>query len=279
MPAGAPGEACGEVRETANASDHTLAGRLSPRSRGGRTFWVWSAAARMVDETKISGWGTAPTDLSLGADEVHVWRATLNSKWEAVDRMLPVLSRRERREARRHELPKHFATGRFMVRTLLARYLGCEPERLKLRSGRDGRPVLDERGAPHFDYAWAQARGVFAISATHPVGVFVDAVPADLDVSAWLRELPPREASRMEFLSPENRARSAVGYQAEQEALRRLAAVLGEDPARTLPDCRVERLQLGKRYVAALAAQGWDWSAGFWHFQTPGETGEPEEDQ
>jgi hypothetical protein len=222
----------------------------------------------MVDELKIPGWGLPPADLSLGDDEVHLWRGTVRATHDQLGEILPTLSRRERREARRHPRPKNFAAARFMLRSLLGRYLDADPASLRLEEGAPGRLVLAglPAGPPHWDFSWDADRAVFGISATQHLGMHLELVPEDLDVGDMLRRMPPREAALAEFLSPDNRARSVVGYHVEREAERRLATYRRESPAAVLASCRVERVRLGKRFLAAVAADGWDWSASFWRY-------------
>lgn len=228
--------------------------------------------AAMVDELKIAGWGLPPADLSLGDDEVHVWRGTVRATADQLDDILPVLSRRERRQARRHARPKNFAAALFMLRSLVGRYLETDPAGLRLDGDPGGRLVLAGRpvGPPHWDFSWGGDRAVFAISATQPLGLHLEVVPEDLEVGDLMRRMPPREAALVEFLSPDNRARSVVGYHVEREAERRLQLYRGDGAAHPSGDFRVERLRLGKRFLAALAAEGWDWSPSFWRYG-PGE--------
>lgn len=225
----------------------------------------------MVDELKIAGWGRAPADLSLGDDEVHVWRGTMRVPARQLDDVLRSLPRAERRAVERAERPKVAAARRAMLRSLLGRYLGEEPSRVRLTDGPGGREVLARplSRPVHWDFAWGDTRAVFAISASQPLALHFEVVPRDLDVSHLMAQLPRREASLAEFLSPPNRARSVVGHHAEEQARQRLAAYLGDGGT---PGAQVERLRLGKRFVAALAAQGWSWSASFWSF------GEPDDD-
>ena len=225
----------------------------------------------MVDELKIAGWGPPPEDLSLGEDEVHVWRGTVRASASELRTILAQLPRRERRAVDAHAHPKSLAAACFMRRALLSRYLGIEPGKLRLHEGDGGHARLGRApaGAPHWDFAWGDTRAVFAISAAHPVAVHLDVIPPDLDVSHLLDQVPAREARLAEFLSPANRARTLAGYHAEREAERGLAAGGAGDG-------RVERLRLGKRFVAALAAEGWDWTPSFWQYG--GASSEPEDE-
>jgi len=218
----------------------------------------------MVDELKIPAWGVAPGHLDLGSGEVHVWHAKLNARF--AQEGLSVLSRGERREMKRHDVPKHFAGGRYLVRTLLGRYLDRDPAALVLRSGPDHRLELDEPDAPHFDFAIGAGRGLLVVSSSHRLALGVDFLPDDMDVSQRMRDMPPRQARVAEFLSPANRVRAVVGYQAEVEAARRLARYCGRDPQTGASEYRVERLRIGDKVVAALAVEGWDWSSSFWSY-------------
>ena len=227
----------------------------------------------MVDELKIAGWGGPPEDLSLGEDEVHVWRGTVRasaSELRAIRRELP---RRERRAVDADANPKSLAAACFMRRALLSRYLGTAPGKLRLREDEDGRMRLARApaDAPRWDFAWGDTRAVFAISAARPLAVHLDVIPPDLDVSALLDEIPAREARLAEFLSPANRARTLAGHHAERQAERALAAGGGGEG-------RVERLRLGKRFVAALAAEGWEWTPSFWQYGGASPEPEPEDD-
>jgi len=236
--------------------------------RGGPLDIVPRPHEAMVDELKIAGWGLPPADLSLGDDEVHVWRGTVRASADELGEILPVLSRRERREAKRHAAPKNFASARFMLRSLLGRYLQIQPDGLRLEVGSDGRLVLADRpeGPPHWDFSWGGDRAVFGISATQRLGMHLEVVPDDREVGDLMRRMPPREAALLEFLSADNRARSVVGYHVEREAERRLALYRGDQAAQPPSDFRVERLRLGKRFLAAVAAEGWDWSPSFWRY-------------
>jgi len=213
-----------------------------------------------MDDVKASRWGTPPAELVLGDDEVHVWRAKLNAPAREVEGMVALLTRAERREMKRADKPAHYASARHLVRTLLGRYLSRDPAKLRLGRGPDGCLRLDEEGAPHFFMDTTRGRALFAISATQRVALAYDEVPSDEEVRERITSLPSREARQLEFLSPQNRASAVIGYQVEREAMERLVGTGGT------PGSRVERLKVGSSYVAALAADGWDWSPSFWRY-------------
>jgi hypothetical protein len=207
------------------------------------------------DEVKAPRWGAPPPSLSLGPDEVHVWRASLKVVARTFDAMASVLSRAERRELERADDPKQEVGRLHLIRTLLAGYVGRDASRLRLRRGADGRPRLAGRRAPHFDLACCERRALLAVAA-RPVSVVIAAVPRDeAEVAARLERLPPRDARLLGFLSAHNRAQAVVGHEVEERALERLGAGV---------EGRVERLKVGGEHVGAVAAEGWDWSPSFW---------------
>lgn len=225
-----------------------------------------------TEDAKAARWGSPPEHLRLGEDEVHVWRAKLNARAAEVEQLVPVLSRAERREMKRADKPKDYAAGRHLIRTLLSRYLGGDPRKLSLKSAPDGRLVLAQDGAPHFFLDSTSGRALFAISATQRVALAIEEVPSEAEIRQRISAMPSREARQMEFLSPQSRAQAVVGYEVEGRAMERLTAAGG--PA----ESRVERLKVGGSYVAALAAEGWDWSPSFWRYWRAGESGRPDGD-
>jgi hypothetical protein len=224
-----------------------------------------------MQDIKADRWGTPPDELSLGEDEVHVWRIRLNVRSAQVPELAPVLTRGERREMKRAEQPKHYLAARHAIRVVLGAYLGCEPSSVKLRDAGPGRLEVARGAGPNVALGVCGRRALLAVSATQQVGVAIEEFPSESEVDARLGHLPPREARQMAFLSPQNRASAVIGHQVEGEARERLVAAGGA------ADSRVERLKVGGSHVAALAADGWDWSPSFWRYERPGEEADEED--
>src|SRR5712691_5560412 len=75
-------------------------------------------------------------NLALGADEVHLWHATLDE--QLVDRLELLLSQDELSRANRFHFPKdrnHFIVARGLLRKLLAAYLGIGSGELRFSYG------------------------------------------------------------------------------------------------------------------------------------------------
>lgn len=226
-----------------------------------------------MEELKISQWGEPPDQLELGPGDVHVWHAAEHPKWADVERMRRDLSCSERRHLKRDAAPKRYAAGRHLVRTLLGRYLDRPPRKVRLREGASGR--LEVRGGGdaarlHFEIAIVPGRALFVVSASHRLALEVAPIPDEQDVVAALDEMPDRQRRLVEFLSARNQVRAVAGHRAEQGAQKRLREFVAADGTGAA-DCRVERLQLGKGYVAAVAAEGTDWSPTYWRYRREGQ--------
>lgn len=90
-------------------------------------------------------WRPPPEALALGPGEVHVWRALLDQLPDFAD----LLSVDETERAAGFHFEKdrrRYTAARGLLRTLLARYLGALPERLKFAYGARGKPALDDLG-------------------------------------------------------------------------------------------------------------------------------------
>jgi len=219
-----------------------------------------------MQDIKAERWGTPPDELSLGEDEVHVWRIRLDVRSAQVPALAPVLTRAERRAMKRATAPKHYLSTRHTIRLVLGAYLRCEPSAVKLDDLGAERVQVAGGAGPHIALDTCGRRALLAVSATQRVGVAIEEFPSEREVDALLHDLPPREARQMAFLSTQNRASAVIGHQVEQAAVERLVAAGGA------ADSRVERLKVGGSHVAALAAEGWDWSPSFWRYQRPGES-------
>src|SRR5262249_33959961 len=90
-------------------------------------------------------WPHGPGEFRLADDEVHVWCAVLERPTQEMDRLAELLSDDERQRVERPRTPavrRELPASRALLRTLLGRYLGCAPRRVRFRSGPQGKPEL-----------------------------------------------------------------------------------------------------------------------------------------
>src|SRR4051794_38684801 len=86
-------------------------------------------------------WPPPPADWTLGADEIHVWAASLDATPST--HSVSILSPVERQRAARFRFELHrnrFTIGRALLRTILGRYLGKHPADLEFTYGANAKP-------------------------------------------------------------------------------------------------------------------------------------------
>lgn len=112
-------------------------------------------------------WMAAGDELRLDADEVHVWRASLDRDAGEVERLRAVLAPDEQARAERFLFPdvrSRFVVARALLRMILARYAKAEPGELRFDYGPHGKPSL---AAP-----WAREQVRFNMSDSHGMGLY-----------------------------------------------------------------------------------------------------------
>jgi 4'-phosphopantetheinyl transferase len=119
---------------------------------------------------------------SLDADEIHLWRASLDPPGELVAALRRVLSPDERERVRRLRSSRNrrrVAVSRGLLRRLLAGYAGVAAHELRFSYGPWGKPALAPlpRGMDlRFNVAHSAELIVVAITRARPVGVDVERI-------------------------------------------------------------------------------------------------------
>lgn len=122
--------------------------------------------------------------LSLAADEVHIWWATLDHDLSAVARLERELSAEERsRRARLYRVEDRnaYTIARGILRTILASYVALAPSEVLLVYGPHGKPRLAD-GNTWLQFNLSHSHGLLLIGLTHdrPIGIDVERVREDL---------------------------------------------------------------------------------------------------
>lgn len=138
------------------------------------------------DDQQDTSWVSPPANLTLGRDEVHVWRASLELHASALEQLLAVLCGEERRRAAKFVFAQHkghFIAARGILRHILARYLSKPPSELLFEHNPYGKPSLraDAGGSLplHFNVSHSGGLALYAFSHDVPVGVDVEQVRQD----------------------------------------------------------------------------------------------------
>jgi 4'-phosphopantetheinyl transferase len=137
-----------------------------------------------VSPQELHAWQPRPAQLLLGADEVHVWRAPLDSNDPGLARLAGTLVGDEQERARRYYFEKdrrHFIAGRGLLREILGSYLGWDPARLGFTYGAHGKPSLAEPASPLcFNVSHSAGLLLVALAWGRQVGVDVERINEEL---------------------------------------------------------------------------------------------------
>jgi 4'-phosphopantetheinyl transferase len=139
--------------------------------------------------------------LVLGEDEVHLWRIHLAGVAGREERWQGILSPDERtRAARFHFLRdrQYFTATRAWLRTILAGYLGSDPEELIFRYSEKEKPSLPQGSSSQveFNVSHSGDMALLAFARGRAVGVDVEKIREDFDHEAIARRFFSDEEQR-----------------------------------------------------------------------------------
>jgi 4'-phosphopantetheinyl transferase len=135
---------------------------------------------------EIPPWSAPPEELTLGSDEVHVWRATLDRSAADRERLEQTLSAEERARAGKFYFQRdreQFMVARGLLRMVLGRYLGLEPDQVRFCYAANGKPALSPEPCPsriRFNLSHSHGLALYAVTRGHEVGIDLEYVRPDL---------------------------------------------------------------------------------------------------
>jgi 4'-phosphopantetheinyl transferase len=130
-------------------------------------------------------WDLGPDRPALEADEVHVWRASLDCDERVLHRFEATLAPDEKNRAQRFVFQRDrnsYVAARGILRELLGRYLTRAPSEIEFDYGAQGKPAL--RTGPsqrpmQFNVSHSHGLALFAFAVGRQVGVDVELVRPD----------------------------------------------------------------------------------------------------
>jgi len=155
-------------------------------------------------------WRPPPEPLTLGSDEVHVWRAALNRAASQVQSLQRTLTADEQARAERFYFQKdreRFVVGRGLLRIILGRYLNLEPNQLRFDYSPYGKPSLApeiDGGGLRFNVSHSHELALYAVTRGREIGIDVERLRPDF-ASEQIAErfFSPREVAELRALPPE----------------------------------------------------------------------------
>jgi 4'-phosphopantetheinyl transferase len=116
--------------------------------------------------------------------EVHIWPLQLTASTENRTRYLACFADDERTRAASFSLPhlqERYVAGRGALRCILASYLGCTPDGVKLSYTAHGKPFLCDE-AEHglrFNLSHSEDQALLAVTRGRPIGVDIERIRPD----------------------------------------------------------------------------------------------------
>jgi 4'-phosphopantetheinyl transferase len=236
-------------------------------------------------------WAPDPGHISLGEDEIHVWRVYFDCERDVFHRFEAILTPDEKDRANRFFFERDrsaFVATRAVLRRLLGRYLGDAPAHLLFGYGSLGKPFL--RAGPiksdiQFNVSHSQGLALLAFARGRELGVDVELVRPDFASEEIAeRYFSPAEVAELRGLSPELRAEGFFNCWTRKESYIKARGEGLHIPLDSfdvsLTPGQPERLQSADRslwslrtlrpaprYVGALVGQGQSWQLRCWEWK------------
>jgi 4'-phosphopantetheinyl transferase len=170
-------------------------------------------------------WPSPPPDLALPGDAVHVWRVELEQPGELLRRLAQTLSLDEQERAGRFRFERHrrrFIVARAVLRSILGRYLGLEPERLEFRYGGRGKPYLADKFSQYaleFNLAHSHELALCAFTQGREIGIDLEHLRSIADMAQIsARFFSARENATLSALPEDQRLRAFYDCWTRKEA-------------------------------------------------------------
>jgi 4'-phosphopantetheinyl transferase len=125
------------------------------------------------------------TSDELGADDAHVWRASLNQPADVIAKLAPLLSQDEYQRAMKYYRPldrDRFIVGRGILRKIISAYLALAPGQLRFTYNEYGKPaVSDDQNdrALNFNLSHSAELVLYAVTRGRDVGIDIEYVRED----------------------------------------------------------------------------------------------------
>ena len=211
-------------------------------------------------------WQT-PADLTpLLPDVVHVWRASACQPPQVLDQLMQTLSADEQERVGRlrfDHLRCRAIASRGILRSILARYLNCNPEVIKFQYGTQGKPSVDASSLPNLEFNLSHSEDLIVCAiALQPIGIDVEFFREMTDCDQLIkRYFSMQEQAMLNTLSVEAKQQAFFHYWTGKEAMLK-AAGLGIGDLK-----KVELNPVGKR-VQLFSIAGCDQFVASWHLHS-----------
>jgi 4'-phosphopantetheinyl transferase len=208
-------------------------GPFALRMFAGNHFFVQShreellafLSERLAGHSESAAWPVVTAIPRLGSNEVHVWHIDLEDKVEKLCRLDRLLAGDERERAERFHFQvdrQRFIVGRIALRTLLGRYLGQEPESVRLCYNSWGKPGLVQTQSNidlRFNVAHSGGIALVALTLGRALGVDIEWTRPEVECLELARHyFSPLEVAALESAPAADRLRAFYKVWTRKEA-------------------------------------------------------------
>lgn len=244
-------------------------------------------------------WLPPPTDLALSDDDVHVWRASLDLPASRVREVHHTLAADESSRAARFHFQRdrqHFIVARGLLRNILSRYLGIQPEQLRFCYSPSGKPALvaaPGQDALNFNLSHSGHLALYALTRVRQIGIDLERIRVDFEYEQIAeRFFSRRERTALQACPAKMKPEAFFNCWTRKEAYIKargeglslpldqfdVSLVPGEpaallstrDNSQEVVRWSLQELSPGSGYVAALAVEGHSWQLRCWQWQEKG---------
>jgi 4'-phosphopantetheinyl transferase len=234
-----------------------------------------------------------PTRLTLGGNEVHVWRARLELDPQEFDRLQVTLSPDEVGRAARFHFSRdrqHFIAARGILRDILSRYLGRSPAELDFCYSSFGKPKLAadcSADGLRFNLSHSDHIALYAVARQRELGIDVERIEPKFAEDGIAEKFFSRnEVAKLRSLPTSARLHAFFNCWTRKEAYVKArgaglyiplesfeVSLAPDEPAAFLSEGEsgwsLQALTLDPDYAAAIAVEGNDWELRLWQWQIP----------
>lgn len=144
---------------------------------------------------------------------VHIWRASASQPPQILDQLLQTLSPDEQDRVIRLQADQHryrAIASRGILRSILARYLTCNPKAVQFQYGTQGKPRVDASSLPTLEFNLSHSEDLIVCAiALQPIGIDVE----------FLKEVPYRDQLIQRYFSLQEQSRlNALPTEAKHQA-------------------------------------------------------------
>lgn len=176
-------------------------------------------------DSDVLRWGVPPREVILGANEVHVWRASVDEFLPQLNGFFLTLAAEEQTRAARFQFQRdreHFIVAHGLLREILCTYLSRSPQCLAFWYRSHGKPALArESGEDTIFFNMAHSYGVviYAVARAREVGIDLEFIRRGLEVEQIAdRFFSPGEVAALRALPTEFRENAFFTCWARKEA-------------------------------------------------------------